>query len=207
MHLLMMALLGYLFGCINGSQIIGKFKHTNIQDGGSRNAGATNTMLLLGWKPGVFVAFVDVFKAIICLYIAAAILMHTDFLFEYQVLLLYINALFIIVGHNYPFTMHFKGGKGTASFLGILLFIDWKFAFMAFFIFLLFSLATNYFVIGTFVAYISFIAYTTYTFGKSPTYVALLLTILFLIRHTDNVKRIMNKEEQKLSSLFRRHAS
>lgn len=117
------------------------------------------------------------------------------------------NALFVAFGHNYPLTMHFKGGKGTASFLGVLLFFDWKFAFMAFMIFLLFSFATNYFVVGTFVAYLSFAAYTSFIYGRGPTYIALLLTMLFLVKHTDNVKRIMNKEEMKLSTLLRRQAS
>lgn len=207
MHLLIIAFIGYLFGCVNGAQIIGKYKQVNIQNGGSGNAGATNATVILGWKSGVFVALIDVCKAILSLYLAAALLMHTDFLFEYQVLLLYINALFVILGHNFPMTMHFRGGKGTASFLGVLLFIDWKFAAMAFMVFLIFAFATNYFVIGTFVAYLSFIAYTSFTFGRGPTYVAVLLTVLFLYKHVDNVKRIMGKEEMKLSSIFRRQAS
>lgn len=207
MHLLIMVFIGYLFGCINGAQIIGRLKQVNIQNGGSGNAGATNATVVLGWKLGVLVALIDVCKAIISLYLAAEILMHADFLFEYQVLLLYINALFVILGHNFPLTMHFKGGKGTASFLGILLYMDWKFAMMAFLIFLVFAFAANYFVIGTLVAYLSFIAYTSFTFGRGPTYVAVLLTVLFLYKHVDNMKRILNKEEMKLSSIFRRQAS
>lgn len=207
MYLLTMALIGYLFGCINGSQIVSKYKHIDIKNGGSKNAGATNTAMQLGWKSGLFVALVDVFKAIISLYIAASLLIHPEFLFEYKVVLLYVNAMFIVIGHNFPFTMHFKGGKGTASFLGVLLFIDWRFAFMAFVIFILFALATNYFVVGTFMAYLSFIAYTVFTFGKAPAYIAFLLTLLFLLKHTDNIKRIVNKEERKLTSLFHREAS
>jgi glycerol-3-phosphate acyltransferase PlsY len=207
MYLLIIAFIGYLFGCINGSQIIGKYKHIDIKNHGSKNAGASNVTLQLGWKSGLFVVMVDVFKAIISLYIVTSLLIHADFLFEYQVLLLYINALFVIVGHNFPLTMHFNGGKGTASFLGILLFIDWKIAIMAFVMFLLVAFATNYFVIGTFFAYVFFIAYTSFTYGGRPVYIAFLLTVLFLFKHVDNVKRIINKEETKLSSLLRRHAS
>src|SRR5690625_1444565 len=98
MYILSIALIGYLFGCINGSQIIGKYKQMNIKDKGSKNAGASNTFLLLGWKSGVFVGAVDIFKAIISLYFVTLLLMHADLFFETQILLLYLNALFVIIG-------------------------------------------------------------------------------------------------------------
>src|SRR5699024_6304537 len=92
---LLMALIGYLSGCTNVSKIISKYKQINIRNRGSKYAGATNTALQVGMKYGAFVAFIDVFKAIISLYIAALLLMHVDILFEYKILLLYINAVFI----------------------------------------------------------------------------------------------------------------
>lgn len=207
MYLISVAFIGYLFGCINGAQLIGKYKQTNIKNNGSKNAGASNTFLLLGWKSGAFVAFIDIFKAILSLSIVALLLIYTDIFFESQILLLYVNALFVILGHNYPITMNFNGGKGTASFLGVLLFFNWKFALMALIIFLLFSIVTNYFVIGTFVAYLSFAAYTSLAYGRGPMYITLLLTMFFILNHVDNIKRIMNKEETKLSSLFHRQAT
>src|SRR5699024_11690592 len=112
----------------------------------------------VGMKYGAFVAFIDVFKAIISLYLAALLLMHVDILFEYKILLLYINAVFIIIGHNFPITMQFKGGKGTASFLGVLLFMDWRFVMVAFLIFLLIALVSIYFVIVTLAACLACIA-------------------------------------------------
>src|SRR5699024_2408154 len=119
LYSLLMALIGYLSGCLNDSQNISKYKQINIRNGGSKDAGDTNTALQVSMKYGAFVAFIDVFKAIISLYLAALLLMHVDILFEYKILLLYINAVFIIIGHNFPITMQFKGGKGTASFLGV----------------------------------------------------------------------------------------
>src|SRR5699024_11893488 len=97
---ILMALIGYLSGCMIGSLIISKYTLINIRNGGSKNAGATNTALPVGMNYGAFVAFIDVFKAIISLYLAALLLMHVDILFEYKILLLYINAVFIIIGHN-----------------------------------------------------------------------------------------------------------
>ena|SRR5690625_4745156 len=204
---LLIIIIGYLFGCINGSQIIGKYKNVNIKKSGMKNAGASNTTVLLGWKYGFIVAFIDVCKAIASLVIVAFILNKYNVLLEWQMLLLYINALFVVIGHNFPLTMHFNGGKGTASFFGVLLFLDWKFAVLGLFILLLFAFVTNYFVTGTFMLYISFITFTAYSFGRGTTYVAFLFTILFLIKHTENFKRIINKEEVKLSTIFRREAS
>lgn len=207
MYLLVTALIGYLFGCINGAQIIGKYKHIDIKSNGSKNPGASNATLQLGWQSGLFVLIIDVFKAIISLSMITSLFIQTDITPELQTLLLYVNALFIIVGHNFPLNMQFKGGKGTASFLGVVLFIDWRFAIMAFAMFLVFAIATNYFVGGTFFAYVAFIGYTSLTHGRGPVYIAFMLTVLFLFKHTDNIRRIISKEEMKLSSLYRRHAS
>src|SRR5699024_9918265 len=114
------------------------------------------------------------------------LLMHVDILFEYKILLLYINAVLIIIDHNFPITMQFKGGKVTASFLGVLLFMDCCFAMLAFLIFLLIGFATNYFVIGTLAGYLAFIAYIILMHEKGPVYLAFLLTFLFLFKHIDN---------------------
>lgn len=205
--LLVTIIIGYMFGCLNGAQIVGKYKNINIRNSGSKNAGASNTTVLLGWRYGFIVAFIDVMKAVISLVVIAIILDKYTFLFEIQILLLYINALFVVVGHNFPITMNFKGGKGTASFFGVLLFLNWKFAVMGLVILLIFAFVSNYFVTGTFMLYLSFIMYTAYTFGRGATYIAFLFTILFLVKHRENFKRIMNKEEVKLSTLFRRQAS
>lgn len=199
--------IGYLIGCIHGSQIVGKYKNINIKKSGMKNAGATNTTVLLGWKYGLIVAFIDVFKAIISLTITAALLNAYNVVDETQILLLYVNALFVIIGHNFPLQMNLKGGKGTASLFGILLYIDWKFAVTGLIILLVFAFVTNYFVLGTLMLYFSFNAYTVYLFGKGPALMTVLFTVLFFVKHTDNFKRIMNKEEVKLSTLFRREAS
>lgn len=114
--ILILMIIGYLFGCINGSQIVGKYKNIDIKNNGMKNPGASNTTVLLGWKYGIVVACIDIFKATISLVIAAYLLDRYLVSFELQMLLLYINALFVVIGHNFPFTMNFKGGKGTASF-------------------------------------------------------------------------------------------
>lgn len=204
---LLVPIIGYIFGCINGSQIIGKYKNINIKQSGMKNAGASNTTILLGWKYGAVVAFIDVFKAVISLMITALILNNYNILYEWQMILLYINALFVVIGHNFPLTMNFNGGKGTASFFGVLAYFDWKFAVLGLFILLLFAVVTNYFVMGTFMLYVSFITYTAYMYGRETVYIAFFFKLLFILKHMENFKRILNKEEVKISSLLRREVS
>lgn len=207
MYIFLIIMIGYLFGCVNGSQIIGKVKEINIKSNGMKNAGATNTTVLLGIRYGLIVAFIDVIKAILSLLLTAILLQQYNVMIEMQIILLYANALFVIIGHNYPLQMGFNGGKGTASLFGVLLFIDWKLAVSGLFILLLFAAVTNYFVTGTFMLYLSFIGYTAYSFGRGPAMISFLFLILFLLKHIENFKRIINKEEVKVTSIFRREAS
>src|SRR5699024_2745777 len=108
--------------------MIGKLKNINIKQNGMKNAGATNTTVLLGWKFGFIVAFIDIIKAVISLMVATVFLNKVGVAIEWHVLLLYVNALFVIVGHNYPIQMSFNGGKGKESLFVFILFIYWIFS-------------------------------------------------------------------------------
>lgn len=207
MYVLIVIIIGYLFGCLHGSQIVGKFKNINIKKNGMKNSGATNATLLLGWKYGLFVAFIDVIKAVISMMFAALILEKSGLILEQATLLIYLNALFVIVGHNYPLTMNFDGGKGTASFFGVLLMLNPAFAVVSLFLLVFFAIITNYFVVGTLFTYIGFIMFTTKTAHTGPVIISSLFLVLFFLKHSENFKRIMRNEEVKLSSLYRKEAS
>lgn len=204
MNLILVIVIGYLFGCVHGSQIIGKYKKINIKKSGMENSGATNATLLLGWRYGLLVAIVDIGKTIVSMFLVASILNMQNILVDWQIFYLLTNALFVIIGHNYPITMNFNGGKGTASFFGVLLYLDWKYAIISLFMALIFAFITNYFVFGTMLAYLAFITYIAYVYGKGPVLLAFFFTVLFLLKHAENFKRIMNHEEVKLSTLFRK---
>ncbi|HLS08155.1 MAG TPA: glycerol-3-phosphate acyltransferase [Lentibacillus sp.] len=206
MYVLMVSLIGYLFGCIHGSQVIGKYKKMDIKNTGVKNSGASNTTILLGWKYGILVALIDIFKATLSVLLVLYILESQGITGPAQTLLVYINALFIIVGHNHPVTMKFSGGKGTASLVGILLAIDWQIAVIGIAILLLFTLATDYLVVGVLFMYVSFLVTTFLFFGIEPTMVVVLLSIMSILKHMENYKRIINKEETKISSMFRKQS-
>ncbi|WP_010529351.1 glycerol-3-phosphate acyltransferase [Lentibacillus jeotgali] len=201
---LIVSLIGYLSGCIHGSQVVGKYKKMDIKNTGVKNSGASNTTILLGWKYGILVALIDIFKATLSILMVLYLLEGQGITGAAQTLLVYINALFIIVGHNHPVTMKFSGGKGTASLIGVLLAIDWKIAVIGIAILLLFTLATDYLVVGVLFMYVSFLVTTYLSFGIEPTMVVVLLSVMSIMKHMENYKRILNKEETTISSMFRK---
>lgn len=197
-------IIGYVFGCLHGSQIIGKIKDIDIKSQGVKNAGASNATILLGWKSGIFVALIDIFKATLAILLVLFILNENGIVGDTQILYVYITALFAIIGHNYPITMRFQGGKGTASLVGVLLIIDWRIALIGIGILLIFTIATDYLVIGVSFMYLSFLVTTFIFFGPGPTWIVVFLSVLSVWKHMENYKRIVKKEETKLSSLFKK---
>lgn len=206
MSYLISCLIGYIFGCIHGSQIIGKIKKRDIKREGVKNAGASNTTILLGWKYGIVVAFIDIFKATLAILLVLFILGEAGISSREMSLYIYLTAFFVIIGHNYPITMNFSGGKGTASLVGALIAIDWRIALIGIGMLLFFTFATDYLVIGVVFMYISFLITTYYFIGKASALVGFFLTLLCIYKHMENYRRIRAKEETKLSSIFKKSA-
>ena len=139
-------LIGYVFGLFQTGFIIGKMKHIDIRDYGSGNSGTTNAMRTLGKKDGFITFFGDALKAVFAM-------MLTYFLFRNGVCKdhMFIIALYTgigaILGHNFPFYMNFKGGKGIAASAGLifaLAFFDWKFLALGFCTFFIALIITKY---------------------------------------------------------------
>ncbi|WP_080875400.1 glycerol-3-phosphate acyltransferase [Oceanobacillus timonensis] len=206
MYYLISCLIGYVFGCIHGSQIIGKLKKCDIKGEGVKNAGASNTTILLGWKYGVIVALIDIFKATLAILLVLFIVGEEGIPAEEVSLSIYLTALFVIIGHNYPITMKFSGGKGTASLVGALIAIDWRVAVIGIAILVFFTFATDYLVVGVLCMYLSFLITTYYYFGFEPALVVIGLTLLCIYKHLENYRRILSKEETRLSSMFKKSA-
>lgn len=149
------AMIGYFIGCIHGSQLISLYKRVDIKNSGVKNAGASNTTILLGWKYGIFVALFDILKGTFAIFVVLYLLDVYGISGDERILLIYVTALFVILGHNYPITMKFSGGKGTASLVGILLAVDWKVAVIGIGLLLVITIATDYLVMGVLVMYLS----------------------------------------------------
>lgn len=199
------AMIGYFIGCIHGSQLISLYKRVDIKNSGVKNAGASNTTILLGWKYGIFVALFDILKGTFAIFVVLYLLDAYGISGDERILLIYVTTLFVILGHNYPITMKFSGGKGTASLVGILLAVDWKVAVIGIGLLLVITIATDYLVMGVLVMYLSFLLTTYIFFGVEPTLIVIFLSILSIMKHMENFRRIVTKQETKLSSMFRKN--
>ena len=99
--------LGYCMGCINPAHWIAEKKHVNLKEEGTGNLGATNTAFVLGKKAGIFVMLFDIFKSLLSYKIA-------KWLFPKLLIAGILASIGCILGHCFPVTMHFQGGKGLA---------------------------------------------------------------------------------------------
>ena len=106
--------LGYSIGCINPAAWISKKKHVNLKEEGTGNLGATNTAYVLGRKAGYFVLVFDILKSYFSFKIA-------KWLFPKLLIAGILASIGCILGHCFPVTMHFQGGKGLAAFGGLIL--------------------------------------------------------------------------------------
>ena len=114
-------LVGYLLGSSSMSYYISQFKKVEIRDKGSKNLGASNTMMVLGWKYGLLVGIHDIGKSIL------AVVLAKHFFPDLE-LVGFLAGVASVLGHIYPFYLKFKGGKGFASYFGMTLALNWKLA-------------------------------------------------------------------------------
>ena len=200
--LFIVTLIGYLIGCLQWSYILSKtIKKVDIRTLGGGNAGASNTVTVFGWKMGVLVGLLDIIKAIVSL-LLIRYLFKISFI-ENNMLNLYLNGTGVILGHNYPFFMRFKGGKGTASTLGMLFGIDYRIGIIGFFIILLVTLVSDYIALGTISLVIFFVLATIYlNFGTACILITIFIAIQSIYKHITNLKSIMIKEESRLSEVL-----
>lgn len=146
----------------------------------------------------------DIFKAIASILIVKGLFKNVVNL-EQLNFYLYLNGFFVIIGHNHPFFMRFKGGKGTASLVGMLMAINLPMALLGIVTIVTVTLATDYIALGTIALVIYFIIATVYLkFGMGAIIISIIIAMLAVINHLTNIKRIINKEENGLGKAMKR---
>lgn len=197
---LLVILIGYLMGCLQWSYILGKtIKKTDIRTLGRGNAGASNTVTVFGWKMGVAVGLLDILKAII------SILIIRYFIKNFTTLDIYLNGTSVILGHNYPFFMKFRGGKGTASTLGMLFGIDYRLGIIGLLVILAITVFTDFIALGTISLVIFFVLATIYLgFGTACVLITIFIAAQSIYKHIPNLKRILAKEEDGLRDALKK---
>lgn len=205
MNYFIVAFIGYAFGCMQFSYILGKtLRNVDIRTLGHGNAGASNAVISLGWKYGIAVASLDIFKAIVSILIVKGLFKNAVNI-EQLNFYLYLNGFFVIVGHNHPFFMRFKGGKGTASLVGMLIAINIPMALLGILIIITVTIATDYIALGTIALVVYFIIATVYLkLGAGAIIISIAIAMMSVLNHLKNIKRIINKEENGLRKAMKR---
>ena len=115
----------------------------------------------------------------------------------------YLAGMFCVIGHIFPIFFKFKGGKGFASYLGMILAINWKVALCILAAVVILTVLTDYIVVGTVTSVVSFPIYTAIRSGWLPLVILCVATLAILIKHRENFVRIWNGTEMGLSSAGR----
>ena len=201
LHVLCALLIGYLLGCFQTSYFISKIIiNKDIRNLGSGNAGASNITSEMGWKYGIFTAILDILKAYASVYIVSVVFINS---FN-QLDLMVIAGSSSVIGHIFPFFMKFKGGKGIACYIGILLALDFNFGIISILAIILITIVTDYVSIGSILLYtiIPLLIYFSDNYSTIILLCSMVLSIVGIIKHWININRIINKTEIGLRSVI-----
>lgn len=192
-------LLGYLIGSSSMSFYISKAKKVNLKEEGSKNLGASNTLALMGKKAGLAVLVHDVLKSF---FVILIIRLCMKVPYNQVGWLLAIGGVFAVVGHIFPFYLKFKGGKGFASYIGVVMGLDWRLFLGIVVLIVVAAFVTDYIVAGTFSTIT--VAPVYFLFRQEWLVAAILLagSLLILYKHRENIVSIKNGKEMKVRSAF-----
>ncbi len=219
-------LVPYLLGSVNFSIVLSKcLKGDDIRNSGSGNAGATNMLRTYGKKLAVVTLILDVLKGVVSVLFGAFLTLlvskyvvsvgnegiavsYSTFLKIQQQLPFYkfLSGIGVILGHNFPLYFGFKGGKGVATSLGTILTLNWRVGLIVALFALAIMAITRYVSLGSVIGAILFVAvdlsYMVFTDSFSVLHLVfdIIIAALLIVRHHQNIKRLLNRTESKLGS-------
>lgn len=206
---IIMAIIAYLIGSINFSVILSKkMAGFDIREKGSGNAGSTNMLRSVGKKAAALTLVCDILKGVVSIFLAMIlgnIIQNVD-----KELLVQIAGIAVVLGHTFPIFFGFKGGKGVATSLGVLILSNWQIGLICLVFALVLMALTRMVSLGSCAAAVLFPVltlfindnYTVLTDGKNGNVYfiySVILAIIVLYNHRSNIKRILNGTENKLS--------
>ena len=199
---IIVAIIAYLIGSVNFSILISKkMAGFDVREKGSNNAGTTNVLRTVGKKAAAITLVCDILKGVVAILLAILIAKISS---KNAALLAHIAAIEVVIGHTYPVFFGFKGGKGVATSLGILLLINWKIGLIC----LIFGVAliaiTRMVSLGSISAAILFAILTIFiqdSYIASGNYIvfAFMLTGFIMFNHRTNIVRIVKGEENRIA--------
>jgi len=202
---ILVTIIAYLIGSINFSIIISKkMAGFDVREKGSGNAGTTNMLRSVGKRAAALTLLCDVLKGVISIGIAIVVGVLVKDLDK--ALLVQLSAIAVVIGHTYPIFFQFKGGKGVATSLGVLLMVNWQIGLIC----LVFAVAlialTRMVSLGSVGAAILYpvlvmFIHTNYTVSEGSGYLifSIILAVIVAFNHRANIKRLMNGTENRIS--------
>ncbi len=199
-YVIMACIGAYLLGSVPTAVWTGRLFHgIDVREHGSGNAGATNTIRVLGWKTGIPVLLVDVLKGWVAAMLPVWLLSgqaSEAALVNMQIL----AGMIAIVGHIFPIFAGFRGGKGVATTFGFLLALSLPVTLVCLGVFLVVLLLFGYVSLGSITAGITF-PILVFTLFESPSqlfsYFSIVVAIALILTHQKNIKRLLNGEEKR----------
>ena len=201
-EIILFVLLAYLTGAFPSAVWVGKtFYNTDVREYGSGNAGATNTFRVLGKGAGIPVLLMDVFKGWLSVsyvnFISNADALSHELFFENQLAF----GIAAVIGHLFPIYTGFRGGKGIATMLGLLIGLQPLAALFSFIVFVVVFLISKYVSLASVIASFAFPIFVILVLGSinsSLNLFAIFVPILSLITHQKNIERLVRGEETKI---------
>ena len=193
---IIVSIIAYLLGSISFSVIFSKkLAGFDVREKGSGNAGTTNVLRTVGKKAAALTLLCDCLKGVI----AGKIVKDTD-----SSLLVQLAGIFVVLGHTFPVFFKFKGGKGVATSLGVLLITNWQIGLICLVFALILMALTRFVSLGSIAAAILFPVLTVFiheNYLVPGNYIifAIIMAILVVFNHRSNVKRLLEGKENKLS--------
>ena len=197
MEVFLSLILGYAMGCMNAAAWVGRRNHINLKEAGTGNLGATNTTMVLGRKAGAFVLVFDVAKSFLAARLAR-------WLFPQLAVSGMLASIGVILGHCFPVTMHFSGGKGLAAFGGMMLASNP----LVFVIVVLSGIGLMVLLdIGVAAPLLGTVMFPALTFLFShdvpSTVCAVIASVIIVYTHLDNVHKTRDHSDLKVKNYFR----
>ena len=188
MQYILVIALSYLLGCSNMAIYLAALNKVDLRSGGSGNPGASNAVILMGWRAGVLTALHDIGKSALAVILARLLFPELP----------HVGALAGVasgLGHIFPFWMGFRGGKGFASYLGMTIALNWKFSIVVLLLVVVVTLVTDYIVAATTTTIVIVPIYMGISTGLLAALILLTASAVIAWKHRDNYVRIYKGTE------------
>jgi glycerol-3-phosphate acyltransferase PlsY len=191
----------YLVGSFSSAVWLGRLlRGVDVREFGSKNAGTTNTIRVLGLKIGLLVFFIDVLKGWLAVFVGFLLFLPCAFA-EYSDYFEIMLAIAVVLGHIFPLYTGFRGGKGVATALGATIAIFPLTALLALLLWIVIFICTKYVSLASIFAAISYPFFYGFCFGDSVVLFvfSIFIAVLILIMHHKNIRRLLSGTENRMS--------